>query len=98
MLVGLMQQMGVSPDHSQGGVSVNLPEGILFTQNTVASAKQGVIAAGAGAVAVIAGAGFAGIKSSSSSIDLLEEPTIIEDSANDAIPTEPGSEEATPAP
>ena len=101
MVVGLMQHMGLSPDHSQGGVSVNLAEGILYTQNSVASAKQGVIAAGVGTVAVIAGAGFANVKSVSSPVEFLEGPTVIEDSASgssfESIPSEPESEETTPA-
>lgn len=55
MIVGLMQELGLKPDHSQARVIVNLPEGILVSENSGASAKQSIVAAGVGMVAGFAG-------------------------------------------
>ena len=55
MLIGMLPELGLKKDLSQASVVTNLPEGILIVENAGASAKQGVVAAGATAVAMFVG-------------------------------------------
>ena len=54
MLIGLVTELGMNPDHPQGMVMANLPEGILAVGNSPGSAKQGVVAMAAAGVGFFA--------------------------------------------
>ena len=55
MLIGLVTELGMDPDHPQGVVTTNLPQGILSVGNSPGSAKQGVVAMAAAGVGFMAG-------------------------------------------
>ena len=55
MMVGLVQQLGLSAEFGQARVVANLADGILIAENTVASAKQNVVSMGAGVAAMMVG-------------------------------------------
>ncbi len=78
MAIGLIEELGLSPDHSQARVIANLPEGILISENAAASAKQGVVAAAVGTAAVLAGMTFWNVSAAEAEVIELQEARDIE--------------------
>lgn len=100
-VIGLLQTMGMSPDHGQAAVTTNLPEGILMVQNSAASAKQAVVMSGA----VVAGMGTAAFimpmrasSMSSSEVEVLQEATRVQDTELRTFEAEPSDETPAPVP